>query len=340
MTRWTRLVALGLLAGAAGVALAAPAPPDTDEKVKDRAAFLPQRKYQPLPGKVVGVVVSDVAKVMAFDGRGGPPDAKAFSRDGQSYRWVYVPAADKAIITNLTVPIGEKGDRNATYARLNMANAETLKPFGVTRPYALAEVEVNDGQGSPAIEGFVATNVKVLDGSKEYPLVVADVVEKCRKKYKGYLEDQKKGIDEAMGEAAKKALKDAKPTGPRETNELMYVTWMLEKDRLRVVFRTTITDGAYQTGGGAQPVPPGRPLPPAPRGVLMFPPPPPPPPRFEGVRWGTQFGVEFGRAYEFDKRGESVRTLTLPIESFQKELPPPPAIGPGRAFPLPPAPKP
>src|SRR5690242_13940627 len=72
MPRSTRMVALGLVAGCAwAVAWAAPAPPDADEKVKDRAAFLPQRKYQPLPGKVVGVVVSDVAKVMAHDGRGG-----------------------------------------------------------------------------------------------------------------------------------------------------------------------------------------------------------------------------------------------------------------------------
>src|SRR5262249_41447213 len=112
MTRLTRLAALALLSGCAAVALAAPAPPDAaDEKVKDRAAFVPYRKYQSLPGKTVGILVSDVAKVMSHDGRGGPADAMAFSRDSQSYRWMYVPAQDKAIISGLNVHVGEKGDK-------------------------------------------------------------------------------------------------------------------------------------------------------------------------------------------------------------------------------------
>jgi hypothetical protein len=279
-----------------------------------------------------------VGKVMAHDGRGGPPDAKAFSRDAQSYRWIYTPAPGKPLINNLQVPVGEKGEKKVVYPALNMANAETTKQWGVAKPYALVEVEVNDGQGTPAIEGFVATNMKVLDGSKEYPLVVADAVEKCKKKYKDYLADQKKAIDAGMEEAAKKAIKDKKPTGPRETAELFYVTWMPETERLRVVFRTTITDGAYQTGGGgALPRPIPLPALPPKGGALMFPPPPPPPPRFENVRWGTSFGVEFGRAYEVSKAGAIVKTLTLPIESFQKEIPPPPAPFIGRdPPPLPP----
>lgn len=336
MSRWTRFAALGLLAaGAWTAAFAAPAPTDTDETVKDRAAFVPLRKYQALPGKTVGVMVSDVAKVMNHDGRSGPPDAVAFSRDGQSYRWVYVPATDKVTIPRLTVPVGEKGDKKVVFEKLSMANAPTLKQWDVDKPYALVEAEVNDGQGSPAVEGFVATKMKRLDGSKEYPLVVADAVEKCKKKYKGYVEEQQKAIDAAMGEAQKKAIKDEKATGPRETNELMYVTWMPDKERLRVVFRTTITDGAYKYGGGARPVD-GGPLPPRKGPAFMFPP-PPPPPRFENVRWGTQFGVEFGRAYEVSKAGEIVRTLTLPSEPFQKELPAPPARFIGRD-PLPPLP--
>jgi hypothetical protein len=335
MFRWTRFAALGLVAACAGAAaLAAPAPTNTDETVKDRAAFLPLRKYQALPGKTVGVMVSDVAKVMLHDGRSGPPDAVAFSRDGQSYRWVYVPATDKVTIPRLSVPVGDKGDKKAVFEKLSMANAPTLKQWDVDKPYVLVEAEVNDGQGSPAIEGFVATKMKRLDGSKEYPLVVADVVEKCKKKYKGYVEEQQKAIDAAMGEAQKKAIKDAKATGPRETDELMYVTWLPDTGRLRVAFRTTVTDGAYKYGGGVKPRP-GDPLPPKRGGPgFLFPPPPPlDPGKF---RWGTQFGVEFGRAYEVDKAGDFVRTLTLPIESFQKELPAPPARIIGRDPPPPP----
>jgi hypothetical protein len=339
MFRWTRITALGLLAGCAFAAAlaAAPAPADTDEAVKDRAAFIPQRKHKPLPGKVVGVLVSDVVKIMGYDGRGGPPDAMAFSRDNQSYRWVYVPAQDRGLINGLQVPVGEKGDKKAVYERLNMANAQTVKQWDVTKSYALVEVEVNDEQGSPAIESFVATKMKVLDGSTEYPIVVADAIDKCKKKYKAYVEDQKKAIDAAMKESQEKAIKDKKPTGPRDTAELFYVTWMPEKERLRVVFRTTITDGAYETGGGVDPrLPPGRDRLPKDDKSPAFKVAPPRPGTF---RWGTQFGVEFGRAYEVDKKGEIVRTQTLAIEPFKHELPPPPVRGGGPRE-LPPPPKP
>jgi hypothetical protein len=49
-----------------------------------------------------------------------------------------------------------------------------------------------------------------------------------------------------------KALGDGKPTGPKETAEVMLVTWAAETERLRVTFRTTVTDGAYQFGNGAE----------------------------------------------------------------------------------------
>jgi hypothetical protein len=316
MNRWTRLAALGLFAACAGGLAAAPAPTESDNVVKDRTSFLPVRKYQPLPGKVVGVLVSDVAKVMSLDGRGGPPDAMGFSRDSQSYRWIYVPVADKPLITGLTVPIGEKGEKNVTYAKLSMANAQTVKQWDVNVPYALVEVEVNDNQGSPAIEGFVATKMKVLDGSDDYPIKVAEVIDTLKKKYKTWQDEQQKTLDAAMNDAATKALKDEKATGPRVTDEVMHVTWLPKEQRLRVAFRTTITDGAYKfSEGGVGPVPP--------KGGAF---PPPPPPRMK-VRYGTEFGVEYGRAYEVSKKGDVVKTQTLTPESFQKDLPPPPAGG-------------
>src|SRR3954470_22584895 len=142
---------LGLSAAAllAGALLAAPAPVQTTEEVKDRASFLPVRKYQPLPGKVVGVMASDVAKVMGLDGRGGPPDAYGFSRDTQSYRWMYVPVPkEQAIIQNLQVNTGKDGTQVKVYPLLNMANRNTVKQWKIEAPYSLVEVEVNDTLGA------------------------------------------------------------------------------------------------------------------------------------------------------------------------------------------------
>src|SRR5260370_8215893 len=86
-----------------------------------------------------------------------------------------------------------------------------------------------------------------------------------------------------MDESQKAALKDKKPDGQRETKELFYITWQPKEEKVRVHFRTTISDGAYETvtvpgfgGPFPLPPPPGGPVPP-PLNAAAFPPPPPPP---------------------------------------------------------------
>src|SRR5262249_24086184 len=94
MKRSLRWLALGFFAGVfATNAGAVPAGSRSipEDEFKDRAAFIPVRKYQPTKGKVVGVLVSNVQGFMANEGRGGPPDAMGFSTAGLSYRWIYVP---------------------------------------------------------------------------------------------------------------------------------------------------------------------------------------------------------------------------------------------------------
>jgi hypothetical protein len=214
---------------------AAPAPiASKTEVVKDRDSFIPLRKYAPVGGKVIGLLVSDVAGKMSHDGRGGPPDAMGFSVDNGSYRWVYVPvAAPDAIIQNLQVPVGEKGDRVQKYPLLNMANARTIKQWNIQVPYALVEIEVNNEQGSPAGESFVGTKMTRLDGTKEYPLDVTATLADLKKRHAEWKKEQKDKLDEALAGAQKKAIKDHKPTGPQETQELMYMTWLSDSKKTR-----------------------------------------------------------------------------------------------------------
>lgn len=338
--RWTGwslpAVAAGVLAA---VSLAAPAPAVRNEIVKDRAGFIPTRKYQPLPGKVVGVLVSDVAPFMAHEGRYGPGAALGFSAGGNSYRWVYVPAEGRPLITNLSVRIGEKGDRTRTYPGLDLANPTTVKRWGITVPYALVEAEVNGGDGAPADQAFVGTNMKRLDGTREYPLKVADVIAQMRKRHQKYIQEQKATLDKALEEARKKALGNKRATGPRQMTDLFYITWLPESKRLSVRFHTRITDGAYEyreTGGvGPRPVP--LPLPPAKGKPVAAPrrrPPPPPPPFPRRIRVGTTFGIDFGVAYEVNKFGKVECVRTLPPESFQSTAAPPPGLR--QPLPLPP----
>jgi hypothetical protein len=101
---------------------------------------------------------------------------------------------------------------------------------------------------------------------------------------------------------------------------------MTTEQKLVVTFQSIISDGVYQIGNGAN-IDGGD----APAGAKR----PPPPREQPGVRWGTQFGIEFGRSYNFNVDGAAVGTKTLSAETFKKELPPPPAVINRRGMPLP-----
>jgi hypothetical protein len=324
----------GLLLASAWL-LAADPVAEPDDVIKDRKSFFPYRDHKSLKGKVIGVVASEVAPFMGHEGRSGPPDAMAFSVNGESYRWMYVPAKDKAIITNLQVEIGEvAGAKTKTYPLLNMANASEVARWGIKVPYALVEVEVNDGEGAPPGEGFVATNMKRLDAGAKYKLDVNKALEMVRARHEKDLKAQEKKITAGIEATAKKVLKDEKLTGPRETKSVMYLTWLPKRDVLRVAFWTTVSDGAFRfVEGGAMPRPLPLPVPPGKvgraggaRAMAFFP--PPPPPRFQ-VRVGTAITAELGFAYEVDANGTLLKTQQLPIQVKSDELAPPPGAGRG-----------
>jgi hypothetical protein len=339
----TRLMTF-LVSGAAAALLAlppAPADPPADGgPVKDRADFIPRQKHIPLPGKAVGLLVTDAQPVLSAEGRFGPKDEVCFACCGASYRWIYAEAQGQfASITNLRVPVGEKPGQVKIYPALNIATPRAVARWGVTAPYALVEVEVNCGAGSPPGDSFVATGMKVVEGTEDYPLKAAKAVADLRERYAGFVKGKKSDLDAAMAEAQKKALKDRKATGPREQSDLLFLTWMPKTKTLVAHFRTTVTDGAYTVVQGGARLPP-FPLPPLPPGKGIQPPPrlpPPPPPPLFRAKVGTAFGVEFGMAYEVSKDGKVASSRMLPFQPFQRELPPPPAaFGPrGRPVPLP-----
>ncbi len=328
--------------------LAAPVPKDTitDSPVKSRAELVPFRKFQHIPGKAIGVLVSDVAPVMGADGRSGPPDAIAFSRNGQSYRWMYVVDNDKPIIQNLRVEVGEKANaERVNYPALGMANAKHVQRWKINRKYALVDMEVNDGAGSPPTEGFVATKMTMLDGTKGYGLIVEDAIADARKRFAEYQTTEKKILDEAMAKSQKEALGDKKTTGPRKSEELMVLTWNDTTSRLEVALVNRISDGAFKTitigDGERRPFP--LPPPPAPpeKGLALpppqiAPPPPPPPPPFKReVTTGTGFGIDFARVYEYSTDGKLVATRTLAPIGYKNELQMPPGANIDRPRPLP-----
>src|SRR6516164_3308004 len=108
------------------------------ETVKDRKSYLPNRKQVALPGKAIGILLTDGQPVLSTEGRSGPANQLVFASGLNSYRWVYVPTQDRPMITNLQVPVGDKGEK-AVYAALNMANPQSVLPWAIKTPYTLVE---------------------------------------------------------------------------------------------------------------------------------------------------------------------------------------------------------
>src|SRR5919201_963537 len=74
-----------ILAGAALLSLS-PAGASPPAVFRDGWAFFPERNFQPLPGRAVGILAGDSQSALQAENRNGPADALYFSADGTSYR--------------------------------------------------------------------------------------------------------------------------------------------------------------------------------------------------------------------------------------------------------------
>ena len=276
---------------------------------KDRADPFPARQFQALPGKVVGVLVSGGQDVLAQEGRRGPADAFVFGSGPGSYRWLYVPVQKKPLIGGLLVRVGEKGNTVKAFRKLSMADARTVQQWGITGPYALVEVEVNGGLGAPPGETFVATHMRPLDGTKEYPLQVAKVVGDLRREFRAYLQEQGDAIEHGLSEARSRVPADHTLTPGRERTETVLVTWLPETDQLRVTIHARIAEKALG------PVRPGRPALPTADGTQ---------PAVPASTSGLLVGVELGMTYEVSKVGALDGSRPVPLHLFQKAFAAPP----------------
>lgn len=288
-----------------------PAPKDSAVTEADLwglfSPFPTREKSQALRGTAVGVLVHDRSRGQPSGGwRGG--SRFAFSRDAQSYRWFEVPAADERDSVPRDVRTGERGDVILHYPALVAPTAENLVRWGAPAEDCLVEIDVNSGTGAPPDGGdFVATHMRVVEGSREYPLRVERCIAETRPLYRKYLEGQKPLINAELARLAALAekgnigrwveppdtdgrcwsrpyltepLAERLSGDPCQTDPQIYVSWMSEAQRLLIVY-----------GTNALHVPIRREPPPG---------------------WDC-FGVELGRAYEVDKYGRLVRNWTVPM---------------------------
>lgn len=307
------LVALGSLQVAGVLALAAPGNAERAIILEDRSQFIPKNRFVPLPGRVIGVLVRNPHEVLALQGRDSVNDQYWFSTQGSSYLAVFVRDATNPRFERLEAPLGDTGEKRV-FENLSLATRDTLGSFGIRADLALVEVEVNGGHGSPVADSFVATTIRRVDGTDAFRANLSEAASKVADLYRNWLSSERSRIEAALEQAAVKALGTRPATGPREQMDVVFVTWLPKERCCRFSFQTTITNGDYQYEGNIriELTPSADAQSPSKQGKS----------RSMSLRYGQQFGVELGRAYDVRSDGTVQPSVVLPIEAFQRELKP------------------
>jgi hypothetical protein len=258
--------------------------------------------FAPLPGLAVGVLVSNVDLVLRAEGRFGPAGAAVFSRDDTSYRWFYVSAVAGETGETVNMPVGEAGDRTQRFKDVVLATTSVLRARAIPERFVLAEAEVNGGLGSPPVESFVATKLRVLDRTPEYPIDTARTVDaavvRCR--------DRLANMDAAMEQALASATRRETPGADEGTHQetlTTRVTWLSGRERLRIECHFRVTKGEYRYGQGV-----------ARQGDQAV---------GDGLRYGRQVGVTVTLAFEAGKAGQIEPAGETSPQPFILDLPPP-----------------
>jgi hypothetical protein len=270
-------------------------PISAQEEVKNPLR-LPVQAFEPLPGKVIGVLVSGSRPLLASEHRKGPADALTLGTGDGSPYWLYLPDQKKPMIGAMLFAVGEKGEQKQRFNRLSLA---TLKSTGFARPYTLVEIEVNAGLGCPATDAFVATAIHSVEGSQRYPLHVADVVERLEEHFQNWKSTKASTLNATLAELRKTLGWSSKEKTTRVEEQLVYVTWLREREILQVQFRVRREEKdplfvpskppiAYEGEDGA-------------------------PPDKKATR---VVGVELGMGYEVSREGKLLRLEETPRREF------------------------
>lgn len=267
----------------------------------DKSFHLPVQKFEPLPGKVVGVLASNSQALFANEGRKGPANAVTFGTGTGSQHWIYLPDQKKPMIGAMLFPVGQDGKKQQRFNRLNFATAENLKTVGITEPFTLVEVEVNGGLGCPAGQAFVATAIKPMEGTKQYPLKVSEVIDRLQARFEQWKSGHPRSLDTALS-AQRKELNWYRGTDTKRSQEqIVYVTWVPTRKVLQVQFLTRLQEKdplaalarpavAYQADDGT-------------------------PPKTKAER---TIGVEEGLGFEVSRFGKIERLEPIPLKEFHR----------------------
>jgi hypothetical protein len=204
--------------------------------------------YEPLPERAVGVLVPQASAVLGAEGRSGPTDAVLFSRNGKSYRWVYLPALEGEKGEAVTVQIGAGEERR--FADTVLASEQALARRKASPGYSVVEVEVNGGAGSPPSDRFVATQLRFLDDSAEVPFrvdpLVTEALARCR------MLPAETGAESTFESLRETTVGKEMPI-VRQDQLVPRVTWLADKAEVQIDCRIELVGQESRRSAGTSP---------------------------------------------------------------------------------------
>jgi hypothetical protein len=242
------------------------------------------------------LLLTDATDSLSAEGRSGPKDAVVFSYGLGSYRWVYVASKNSFDAEDLSLPVSD--GKEVDFRGVELLRATELRNrWKADGRLHLVQVEVNGGKGSRPNEAFVASSMRILDGTAGFELIPSAAFAEVEQRYKKYLVSQDATVRGVMAKARAKLDPAAKSTGPKEVITTSRVQWLPESQSMRVEYRHQVSDGVYSYSQGVEGLPSKQ------------------------TRTGTQFGVRETSIYEVDRHGHTVTPVHKGFEPYVQELP-------------------
>ena len=206
-------------------------------------------RADPLPGTAIGLI--DGTRTTAPQQVKQRIDANpaVFTRDGAA-RFLYLIASPTEQGSKQYFYVGQSGPVQA-FPNIVPATQSILRSRDIPGPFALLEVEVNEGKGSPPPplgENFVATSFRVLDRTQQYPLdssqAIDEAVKRCRTKFAMIM-----AADPAFASVARSAFRASKSKMRKELLDAG-ATWVSHSERIRVECNFRLVDDEFKYGRG------------------------------------------------------------------------------------------
>jgi len=273
----------------------------------------------PLPGKVIGILVGNPGAMLLGKDKVFSEDAVMFVTGKGDFRRVYVSAtADSPNKEDLVLPVGKEGKERRRFNSVELLSRPLLKGLGLRADFQLVEMVVNDGAGCcPYTTGFYASKITVLDKTEFFPVELGPQIDKLKKTFAALLSEKSEAINATLNKVQKSVIGDEKPTGPREDQDGILVTWVPESETVRVELTHRVTNSLSWKGSGTKKTKE------APGDLKRGAP--------SGRPFGITFGVDAKVVYTVTKKG-GVSATELTLTPVRINTPPPPSIVPTRGF--------